>query len=41
MVENQILLMDILWIAEEDNSIIVADEKTSPFSTLYSTANCL
>lgn len=41
MIENQILLMDILWITEENNTIIVADEKASLFNTLHSTANCL
>lgn len=41
MVENHILLKDILWIAEEDNSLIVADVKASLFNTLYSTASCL
>jgi len=38
--ENLVPLMDILWTAEEDNSLIVADEKLSPFNTSYSTESC-
>lgn len=35
------LLMDILWTAEEDNSLIVADEKLSSLNISYSIASCL